>query len=87
MSIVNLRDVPHMRAVVADRIWRAWWQPDGAALADVEQALGAVLDAHGFPFNLVATEDDKFLGTVTAIASDLAARPDLSPWIAALWVE
>ena len=39
------------------------------------------------PFCLVAHADGVLMGTVSLIASDLAARPLLTPWIAALWVE
>jgi len=72
---------------VADRIWDAWWRPDGLTLDDVRKALGEVVAASGFPFTLVAVEGGRFLGTVTAIMSDVEGRPDIGPCIAALWVE
>jgi hypothetical protein len=87
MIIEDLRQHLVFRPLVADRIWRAWWEPSGATLADVEDALGAVIAAESFPFTLVALCGDRFVGTVTAIQSDIAARPDLGPCIAALWVE
>jgi predicted N-acetyltransferase YhbS len=86
-DIVNLRDAPQFFPQVADRIWRAWWEPGGTTLAELEGKLSEVAAATDFPFTLVATADDGFVGTVTAIASDLDERPDLTPWIAALWVE
>lgn len=87
MNIVDLRDAPQHFDAVADRIWRAWWEPNGAALADVETALSESLGPAGFPFSLIAVVDGVFAGTASAIASDLEARPNLGPWIAALWVE
>jgi predicted N-acetyltransferase YhbS len=87
MIIGDLREQLVYRPLVADRIWRAWWEPSGATLADVEDALGAVIAAEDFPFTLVAHSGGRFVGTVTAIQSDIAARPDLGPCIAALWVE
>ena len=87
MNILNLREAQQFVPIVADRLWQAWWRDNGSALADVEQALGEVLAAPAFPFTLVATVDDRFAGTVTAIASDMDDRPQYSPWIAALWVE
>jgi GNAT superfamily N-acetyltransferase len=39
------------------------------------------------PFALVAHDGDAFLGTASVIASDLAERPQLTPWVAAVWVE
>ncbi|MHA6299313.1 GNAT family N-acetyltransferase [Devosia sp. CAU 1758] len=86
-DIVDLRDAPQFFDTVADRIWRAWWEPDGETLADVEAALHAVASAIGYPFTLVATRDGRFLGTVTSIVDDIDARPHLGPCLAALWVE
>ncbi|MEI9926215.1 MAG: GNAT family N-acetyltransferase [Bradyrhizobium sp.] len=39
------------------------------------------------PLALVAHDGDAFLGTASVIPSDLAERPQLTPWIAAVWVE
>lgn len=72
---------------VADRIWHAWWAPDGYTLGDVEAALQAVVRAASYPFTLVAVRDGRFFGTVTSIADDIGARPHLGPCLAALWVE
>ena len=87
MIIEDIREQLVFRSLVADRIWRAWWEPSGATLAEVEDALGAVIAAGDFPFTLIARSGDRFIGTVTAIQSDIADRPDLGPCIAALWVE
>ncbi|MBO9587830.1 GNAT family N-acetyltransferase [Devosia sp.] len=87
MEIVDLKARPQFFNVVADRIWNAWWKPSGASLSDVEAALSAVIASAAFPFTLIGVEDEKFAGTVTCIASDIAARPDLGPCVAALWVE
>jgi GNAT superfamily N-acetyltransferase len=39
------------------------------------------------PTALVAHEGERFLGTVSVIASDEETRPQYTPWVAALWVE
>ncbi|WP_425523301.1 GNAT family N-acetyltransferase [Microvirga terrestris] len=39
------------------------------------------------PTALVAHEGDRFVGTVSIIASDEDTRPQYTPWVAALWVE
>lgn len=87
MDIVDLRDATQHFDAAADRIWRAWWEPNGATLAEVETALSGSLGPDRFPFSLIASAEGKFAGTVSAIASDLDERPELGPWIAALWVE
>lgn len=87
LQIANLRDAPQFFPDVADRVWRAWWKPGGHTLAVLERELAKVVGAAEFPFTLVAVSDDTFAGTVTAITSDLDERPELTPWVAALWVE
>lgn len=86
-DILDLTEVPEHFDDVADRLWRAWWEPYGETLGDVENALRAVVSAQGYPFTLVATQEGEFLGTVTSIADDIDARPTLGPCLAALWVE
>ncbi|QXZ80108.1 N-acetyltransferase [Rhizobium sp. rho-13.1] len=46
-----------------------------------------MIENDGIPFCLVAEEDGIYLGSVLMIENDLDARPDYTPWIAALWVE
>jgi predicted N-acetyltransferase YhbS len=87
LAIASLRQHQDLRPVVADRIWRAFWEPYGSPRDVLEAALDEVLAATDFPFTLVALDDHGFLGTVTAIQSDIAARPELGPCVAALWVE
>ena len=87
LDIVNLRDARQFFPDVADRVWRAWWKPNGEPLSELEQELSGVVAATEFPFTLVAVSDGAFAGTVTAITSDLDERPELTPWVAALWVD
>jgi len=86
-EILDLKDAPQFFDAVADRIWRAWWLPEGRVLSDVQSALADVVSSPGYPFSLVATRGSVFLGTVTSIQADIPARPHLGPCLAALWVE
>lgn len=87
VEIFDLRDVLIHRSVVAERIWRAWWEPDGQSLGDVDEALDMVLSEADFSFTLVAVSNGGFIGTATSIQTDIDARPHLGPCLAALWVE
>lgn len=88
LTIRDLRDEPGHLPTVANRIWRAWWEPYGSCLSDLEQGLAEVAAAKDYPsFTLVALEQGRFLGTVTGIKDDIEARPELGPCVAALWVE
>jgi len=86
-SVADLRERPEFAAAVADRVWRAWWEPKGHPLAFIEDLVRRSLDGAPIPFTLVAHDGGTFLGTASVIASDLAARPQYTPWVAAVWVE
>jgi predicted N-acetyltransferase YhbS len=69
-------------------MWKAWWEPYGNPLIAVENHLRQdIASAAKFPFGIVAHENENYFGHCLAIPNDLDERPDLSPWIAALWVE
>jgi GNAT superfamily N-acetyltransferase len=86
-TISDLRQRPEFFGTVADRIWQAWWEADGHPLDFISGRLRENLGAAPIPFALVAHDGEAFLGTASVIASDLAERPQLTPWVAAVWVE
>ena len=86
-TISDLRQWPKFFDTVADRIWQAWWQPNGYPLDYISNRLRENMEPTPIPFALVAHDGERFLGTSSVIASDLEERPQLSPWIAAVWVE
>ena len=87
VRISDLRECPEFFDTVADRVWCAWWQPNGHALERVSIGLKDMMKAERIPFALVAREGDEFLGSTLGIESDLAERPQYAPWVAAVWVE
>ena len=86
-AISDLRLRPEFFDAVADRIWQAWWKADGHPLDYISGRLHENLSTSPVPFALVAHDDGRFLGTASVIASDLAERPQLTPSVAAVWVE
>jgi GNAT superfamily N-acetyltransferase len=86
-TISDLRQRPDFFDTVADRIWRAWWQPNGYPREYIRARLRENMEATPIPFALVAHDGERFLGTSSVIASDLEERPQLTPWVAAVWVE
>jgi GNAT superfamily N-acetyltransferase len=87
LAISDLRQRPEFFDCVADRIWQAWWKPDGHPLDYVSGRLRENMNEAPVPLALVAHDGDNFLGTASLIASDLDERPQLTPWVAAVWVE
>ena len=86
-TISDLRQCPQFFDAVADRIWRGWWEADGYPLDYISTRLRENIKATPLPFAVVAHDGEAFLGTASVIASDLAERPQLTPWVAAVWVE
>jgi len=86
-TISDLRQRPEFFDTVASRIWRAWWEADGYPLDYISGRLRENMSDMPIPFALVAHDGEAFLGTASVIASDLAERPQLTPWVAAVWVE
>jgi GNAT superfamily N-acetyltransferase len=86
-TISDLRQRPEFFDRVAERIWQAWWKADGHPLDYISGRLRDNLSDTPIPFALVAHDGEAFLGTASVIAADLAERPQLTPWVAAVWVE
>ena len=86
-TISDLRQRPEFFDAVADRIWRAWWEPRGFPLSTIAGRLQENMNSEPIPFALVAHEGATFTGTASVIASDLDERPEYTPWVAAVWVD
>lgn len=87
VTISNLSDRPEFFDQVADRIWRAWWQPHGVPLAYITERMKEGLTSGAMPRAFVAHLGPEFAGTASVIASDLDERPQYTPWVAAVWIE
>jgi GNAT superfamily N-acetyltransferase len=86
-EISDLRQRPALYDTVADRIWRAWWKLDGYTFEQISNRLADAMRGDLIPFAIVAHDGNEFLGSTLGIASDMSARPQYSPWVAAVWVE
>jgi GNAT superfamily N-acetyltransferase len=87
ITVSDLRDRPEFQQILADRIWRAWWQARGTPLALITSRVAENLGPGPIPSAFVAHDGDRFVGTASAIAADMAERPQHTPWVAAVWVE
>jgi GNAT superfamily N-acetyltransferase len=84
--IVTLAERPDLVATVASWQWREWGRPRGRRLESVThevEGLVTAIDEAGF----VLLNDETPLGTACLTALDLDTRPDLSPWLASVFVE
>lgn len=86
-EISELKARPEFLGDAAERVWNAWWRQDGHELDFIKGLFMENLTAETTPVALIAHEGAKFLGTVSLIDSDMEARPQYTPWVAALWVD
>jgi predicted N-acetyltransferase YhbS len=86
MQIVELSRVQEQLSVVAAWIHNAFWQDSGQPVAFIEGLLAEHLAGKPIPATLVAVDDGVPVGSVCLIESDMAERPNLTPWLAALYV-
>ncbi|MGB3445520.1 MAG: GNAT family N-acetyltransferase [Xanthobacteraceae bacterium] len=87
VAISPLSERPEFFDQIADRIWRAWWQPNGVSRDYITERMKEGLASGEMPRAFVAHEGAVFAGTASVIASDLDERPQYSPWVAAVWIE
>ncbi|WP_299755844.1 GNAT family N-acetyltransferase [uncultured Pontibacter sp.] len=86
-TIKYLHEAPHHFDIVADWIYRQWWQKPGSTAEVVKAPLREHLQAQPLPITLIALDSEKPVGAVLLIESDgVDALPDLKPWLAALYV-
>ena len=86
-EIANIQEFPPLKPTVANRMWKAWWEPAGNNFQTVLDHIEEIPAKRGIPFGLVAHDNGTYIGSVLGIASDLEVRPALTPWVAALWVD
>ncbi|WP_404402391.1 GNAT family N-acetyltransferase [Pelagibacterium halotolerans] len=86
-TISHLRACRQFAGVVADRIWTAWWRDNNYPLRFISEQIDEMLHTGGVPLTLVAHNGEAFLGNALVIESDMEARPQYTPWVAAIWVE
>jgi len=86
-QISDFREQQRYGAIIADRVWNAWWRNAGRSVSDVERHVVEMARDHPPPMAVVAHDDHGYLGSAFLIHSDMEERPQYSPWVAAVWVE
>lgn len=77
---------PDLAPLLAGWLWEAFWRGDGYALAEVEARVAAGTAQRGPPQTFVLLLDGQPAGTASLAAQDLDSRPDLTPWLAGVYV-
>ncbi|WP_413737186.1 GNAT family N-acetyltransferase [Sodalis sp. RH21] len=83
--IVPLADCPEHRHQVTDWLWQAFGH--GASREFYAAIVDSSLRREGLPITFIALDDGQPAGTVGLWRCDLLTRQDLTPWLAALYVD
>ena len=86
LSVTTVRERPDLLPVVAEWLWHQWWGRLGRTLEQTEAIYAECVAKIGAPQTFILLEGDKPVGTVTMARKDLEERPDLTPWLAGVFV-
>ncbi|AWN47046.1 GNAT family N-acetyltransferase [Methylobacterium terrae] len=85
LTIVTTADRPDLAPVTARWRWEAFLQGRGRSLAEAMAAEAAPATGP-MPRTCVLLSDDEPVGMASLSAHDLEPRPDLTPWLAGVFV-
>ncbi|ACS84571.1 GNAT family N-acetyltransferase [Musicola paradisiaca] len=84
-TIGFLADYPQFEQPVTDWLWQAFG--DGLSRDVFASVVHHSMDKKALPLTFVALEAGQLVGTVGLWRCDLISRQDLTPWLAALYVD
>ncbi|WP_158744374.1 GNAT family N-acetyltransferase [Acidisphaera sp. L21] len=77
---------PDLLPVIAEWLWNEWWKRWGRSLEETQAMYAACRAEIGAPQTFILVADDTPIGTVTLARKDLDERPNLTPWLAGVFV-
>lgn len=83
-SIAAASDQPGLAPIVAEWLVKAFAYPGSRSVADMTALI--LMPPVGPEETFVLFEQDRPVGTASLAAQDLASRPDLTPWLAGVFV-
>lgn len=88
MKIEYLADHPECIPELATLHFAEWsFLNPGESLDDKKAYLKRLCSRHGVPSFIIAIEDGELVGSASLIAQDMDDRPDLTPWLADVFVK
>ena len=84
--IVRTSERPDLIPTVAAWVWEAFWGRDGYTLEHVEGVYRSFTAEVGPQQAFVLLIDERPVGVASLVFGDLEERPDLSPWLAGVFV-
>lgn len=88
LNITYLADRPDLLPIVSAWVYGEWGaHMPGLTLEDLTRIFSGHLSRERIPLTMVAFQEDQPAGTASIYVHDLETRPDLSPWLAAVYVD
>ncbi len=87
LRIENIADYPDLVETIARWHFQEWGHSDPhGSIATWTEGLRTRMNRERIPATYIAFDADELLGSVTLNDHDMSTRPDLSPWLAGLYV-
>ena len=87
LQIVTTAEQPDLAPIVASWLWEAFARARGRSYVQMLDAVQSSVTAPLTPRTFVLLVDGEPAGTASLAAHDLEERPDLTPWLAGVFVE
>jgi N-acetylglutamate synthase-like GNAT family acetyltransferase len=84
---VTTRERPDLAPVVAAWLWESFARAGGRSFEETLEAVQGSITATEMPRTFVLLIDGKPVGTASLAPQDLEERPELTPWLAGVFVE
>lgn len=86
LRVTTIRERPDLLPIVSEWLWREWWEQRGKTCSETAAVYAAGNADRGAPQTFVLLENERAVGTATMARQDLEERPDLTPWLAGVFV-
>jgi GNAT superfamily N-acetyltransferase len=86
ITVIPIADRPDLVPVIARWLWEAFSQDDGHSLDQTQALVATSVSEVGPPQCFVLLVNGEPVGTASLTAEDLDERPDLTPWMASVFV-
>jgi len=86
LALTTIADRPDLAEPVARWLWEEWGRKKGRPFERTHGMIAARTARQGLEQCFVALEDGAPVGTASLAAEDADSRPDLSPWLASVFV-
>lgn len=86
LEVVSVRTRPDLLPIMAEWLWHQWWKEEGRTLEETQAIYAECCQEVGAPQTLILLANNIAIATVTLARKDLDERPNLTPWLAGVFV-